>query len=305
LLKQIAIYAAKQPFVRKAIVTTPVVRDFAWRFVAGQNLDAGLDTIRSLNQAGVKGTLNHVGTHVHDQDVAKASTDEVVEALRRIANDQLDANMSIKLTQIGLDIDESLCRQHLDRILEAARQTNNFVRIDMEEAPYVDQTLNIFKDARDRFGSDTVGIVIQSYLRDHKDDLKQLVDGGSRVRLVKGGYWEPDTIVYRDKAEIDAAFLEDAQLLLTDGRRPALASHDAAFISQAQQFAQQIGREKKDFEFQMLFGVKSDLQEKVASEGHVVRVYVPYGEQWYEYFLGCMRRQLGAVLGGRRLISAG
>ena len=268
--------------------------------MAGENLAAGLATVRVLNERGIKGTLNYVGTHILDEAEARAAADEVIRALETIAAQRLDSNLSLKLTQIGLDIDISLCRAHLHRILECACRLGNFVRIDMEKSSYVGKTLQLFDEVKNEYGVDRVGIVIQSYLREHNRDLEKLVSVGARVRLVKGGYWEPDSVVYRKKAEIDSAFVRDAELLLARGSHPALASHDPDFITAAKRIANNLGRDKSDYEFQMLYGVGTDLQQSLTREGYIVRCYVPYGEHWYSYFLGCMRRQLEAIplLGG-------
>jgi proline dehydrogenase len=297
MLRRFCAFVARQPLLRKVIVTTPVVRDLAWRFVAGEDLSAGLAAVRALNARGIKGTLNYVGTHVRDEAEASAAADEAVLALRRIADERVDTNLSLKLTQIGLDIDDDLCRAQLRRVLDCARSLGNFVRIDMEESPYVERTLRLFEEAKADHGADTVGIVIQSYLRQRAGDLEKLVATGARVRLVKGGYWEPGSVVYQKKADIDGAFLRDAELLLARGHYPALASHDARFLAAAQRLAAALRRDRRDYEFQMLYGVRRDLQEDLTRQGHTVRCYVPYGGQWYAYFVGCVRRVLGGMLG--------
>lgn len=287
---------ARHPWLRKAVVSTPGIRDLAWRFVAGENLDAGLSALRALNARGIKGTLNYVGTHVRRESDAIAATDAALEALRRIHQEKIDSHLSVKPTQIGLDVAEDCCRVQLRRILDQARDLGNFVRIDMEESPYIEVTLRLFEEMRDLYGVDTVGIVVQSYLRHRAGDLERLMAGGSRIRLVKGGYWEPPTVVYRKQADIDAAFHRDIELLLRHGRHPAIATHDTTCIEYAQRVAATVGRDPGSYEFQMLYGVRPDLQNRLASEGCTVRCYVPYGSHWYEYFLGCVRRVPGGLL---------
>lgn len=285
-----------QAWLRKAIMSTPGVRDLAWRFVAGENLDAGIAVLRSMNARGIKGTLNYIGTHVKDEAEAVAGADEGIKALQRIHAEGVDANISLKLTQIGLDIDETLCRTQMLRILEVAARLRNFVRIDMEESRYTDVTLRFFEEMRDRFGADTVGIVVQSYLRNRSGDLERLIAGGSRIRLVKGGYWESAAIAYRAKADIETAFRRDLEVLLFQGRHPAIATHDARFHAQTRNLAMLAGIDPSDFELQFLYGVRSDLQDGLVRDGFTVRCYIPYGGNWYAYLLGCLRRAPGTFL---------
>jgi proline dehydrogenase len=286
----------RQPHFRKVVMSTPVIRDLAWRFVAGENLDSGIAAVQSLNGRGIQGTLNYVGTHVRDHSEATAAADSAIAALERIHKERAASHLSLKLTQIGLDIDEDLCRAQLRRVLDSARATGNFVRIDMEESEYVERTLHLFEEARAEYGSDTVGIVIQSYLRDDGRDLNRVVAGGSRVRLVKGGYWESPTVVYRKPEEIDRCFARDIELLLARGQHAAIATHDARFITRTKKIAERLGLDRRTFEFQMLYGVRTDLQEQLVQEGYNVRCYVPYGGEWYNYFLGCARRIPGGAL---------
>ena len=276
-------------------MTTPGLRQLAWRFVAGEDLDAGVEVVRSLNGRGILASLNFVGTHVHAREEALAATESAVEALQRIHDEDLAANLSIKPTQLGLDIDEEFCRLQLHRVVERAHSLGLFVRIDMEEYVYVEPTLRLLEELRAKFGSDTVGIVIQSYLRDRASDLERVIAGGSSVRLTKGGYWEPE-VAYRDKAEIDRCFNRELEVLLSRGRQPAIATHDEKFIIRTKELAARLGLGASDFEFQMLYGVRPDLQEQLVGEGYRVRCYVPYGGQWFPYFLGCIRRLPGGAL---------
>ena len=286
----------KQPWVRKAAVTLPFVRDLAWRFVAGEDLDAGLATVRALNAAGIGGTLNHVGTHVRTEAGAVAAADVAVESLRRIHREKVDANLSLKLTEIGLDVDDGLCREQLRRILDCAREVGNFVRVDMEESSYVPRTLALFEEMQASHGPDTVGVVLQSYLRHRGADLDRLLAGGARIRIVKGGYWESPAVVHRRRADVTAAFLRDVSLLLVRGRRPAIATHDPRAVEEACRVAAEAGIPPRGFEFQMLLGVARPLQQSLLREGYAVRCYVPWGDGWYEYFLGCARRVPGGAL---------
>ena len=291
-----------QPRFRKAVMTTPGLRQLAWRFVAGEDLDAGVAVVRSLNARGIQASLNFVGTHLHEREDVLAATESAIEALQRIHADDLGANLSIKPTQLGLDIEEQFCRQQVHRIVDRAHSLGLFVRLDMEEYAYVEPTLRLLEHLRAEFGADTVGIVIQSYLRDRAADLERVIAGGTSVRLTKGGYWEPE-VAYRDKAEIDRCFDRDLELLLSRGRQPAIATHDDAFIRRTKVLAAGLGLDASDFEFQMLYGVRKGLQEQLAGEGYRVRCYVPYGGQWFPYFLGCIRRLPGGAL--RRLRGRG
>jgi len=294
MLRQQLSTLARLSWVRKAAMSTPGVRDLAWRFVAGDSLEAGIATIRSLGTLGIKTTLSNVGTHIRDEARAVAAADAAVGSLRRIAEERLDANVSIKLTQLGLDIDEELCRSQLRRVLDAAREHGNFVRIDMEESAYTARTLSLFEEMRETYG-DAVGVVLQSYLHRNRGDLERLVASGARIRLTKGGYWETGPEIYRKKSEIDAAFERDLDLLLRRGSHPAIATHDQHAIQLARRVAAEAGLDQHGFEFQMLFGVRHELQEELVREGFKVRSYVPYGDQWWEYVLGCVRRMPGGA----------
>jgi proline dehydrogenase len=181
-------------------------------------------------------------------------------------------------------------------VLDCAREVDTFVRIDMEESGYVESTVGLFDEMREEYGAEQVGIVLQSYLRHRPSDLGRLAAVGSRIRLVKGGYWEPPDVVYRVKHDVDGAFFADIERLLREGRHPAIATHDPAAISHARRVAASTGLAKDALEFQMLYGVRSDLQDRLVRAGYAVRCYVPYGGQWYEYVLGCLRRVPGGIL---------
>lgn len=295
-MRKLLSFLVGQSWLRKGIVSLPGVRDLAWRFVAGEDLSAGISTLQNFNAQGIKGTLNFIGTHVREEEEAVGAADAAIEALYRVDKEGLDANLSVKLTQIGLDIDEKLCLTQLRRILECADKLGNFVCIDMEEAKYTDTTLRIFEEMLEIFGPEVVGIVLQSYLRNRTRDLQRLLEKGSNIRLVKGGYWESAEIAYRKKADIDKAFEQDLELLLRQGRRPAIATHDARFILKAKQLATEVGIEPSSFEVQFLYGVRPDLQKSLVDAGYTVRCYIPYGGNWYAYMLGCVRRIPGGFM---------
>ncbi len=284
-IRNLAIQAAGKPGLRKLVMSTPGFRDLAWRLVAGEDLSAGLAAVRALNPERITGSLNALGMHIVDEAEAKAGAEMAIAALRAIQAEGLESNVSIKLTGIGLDIDAQLCREHLVRILECAAEVGNFVRIDMEEAAYVQRTLAMFDEMEQQFGSQTVGIVIQSYLRNPPYDLGQLASRGSQIRLVKGGYREPGGVVLRERAEIDAAFRRDIETLVRQATTPAIATHDINAIAWSQAVQQRAGLSSSAFEFQMLYGVKRNLQLGLVRAGHPVRCYVPYGGNWLNWLL--------------------
>jgi len=289
--------AARSSWLRRAVVSTPLLRDIPCRFIGGDDLDAAAATVRGLNARRIQAALSFVGTHVRDKGCATAAADMAVESLHRIARDRLQAHISIKLTQIGLDIDEEVCRSHLRRVLNEAACLGTFVCIDMEESAYTDRTLRLFHQMRSTFGAQAVGIAIQSYLRHRRNDLKELIASGARIRLVKGGYFEPRAVVYRNRREIDTAFAGDMDLLLRPGLlRPAIATHDGALIERAQMIASSRGLGRREYEFEMLYGVKPQLQNELIDQGYTVRCYVPYGIEWSPYMWGCARRAMGSML---------
>lgn len=290
MLRKLLASIVGQPWLKKAAMSIPVIRDLAWRFVAGENLDAGVAVLRRLNDNGIKGTLNYIGTHEKDEKEAVAAADAIIEALRRIHKEGLDAELSIKLTHIGLDINDNLCLVQLDRILDHANRYHNFICIDMEESPYVEKTLLFFEQMLGTYGADTVGIVLQSYLRHREVDLQRMITKGARIRLVKGGYWEAPDTVYRKKCDIDRAFRRDIHMLLSKGYKPAIATHDPRFLAETRHLAAKEGIDASAFEFQFLYGVRPDLQDSLIRDGYTVCCYVPYGGSWYAYVVGCLRR---------------
>ena len=297
MIRKIALLLARQSWFRKLIMSTPVLRDLAGRFVGGDDLPAGLAAVRGLNVRGIKGSLNFHGMHVRDAEEAKRAADQAIDALRRIREETIDSHVSVKLTKIGLDVDAALCRTQLRRILDCAAETGGFVRIDMEESVYVEETLRMFEEMQDLYGGGTVGLVIQSYLRHRSEDLERLMDRGASIRLVKGGYRESRSLVFHTKAEIDAAFKRDIERLLKRGTLPAIATHDAEAIAWTRALQERLGLGKDAFEFQMLYGVRLDLQEGLVADGYTVRGYVPYGGDWVTHLLGSIRRIPADALG--------
>jgi proline dehydrogenase len=263
-------------------------QSFARRFVAGETLAEAIATAQSLERQGLTVTMDHLGESVTASEPALAATRDYIETIRAAAAAGISRNLSVKLTQIGLDVDRATATDHLRRVLEAAAEADFFVRIDMEGSAYTAQTLDIFESLWG-IGYRNVGVVIQSCLRRSADDVARLNTLGARVRLVKGAYREAKDVAFQTKTEVDAQFVELMRLLLTRGTYPAIATHDPAMIAATQQHAESQRIDKSRFEFQMLFGIRRDLQTALAAAGHPFRVYVPFGKEWFPYFM----RRLG------------
>ncbi len=272
--------------LRNAALHHPVLRQAALRFVAGERLPDALEAIRRLNAAGLTATLDLLGEGVTTAARAEASGDAYIRILDALRESGIDSNLSLKLTQLGLDVDASLCRAILRRILDRAGET--FVRIDMESSQYTDRTLRLFEQLWVE-GYRNVGVVIQSYLRRSAQDVERLLSLGARVRLVKGAYAEPPAVAFPGKRDVDASFARLAERLLDRGVYPAIATHDERMIGHALRVAAERAIPPEKFEFQMLYGVRRDLQTRLHRQGFRVRVYVPFGEEWYPYFM----RRLG------------
>lgn len=264
---------------------TALTRRLAWRFVAGEREADALAAVEALARQGVMATLDHLGENVTDEASARAATDATLQLLGALQRAALPAHVSIKLTQVGLDIDEEFCRLELRRILLAARDFGTFVRIDMEGGAYTERTLRLFYEAHDAVGAGAVGIVLQSYLYRTPGDIETAIARQARVRLVKGAYDEPPSVAFPDKRDVDRAYAIQQQQLLARGRYPALATHDRRLIGEAERFVAAENLNRRGFEFQMLYGVRRDLQVSLAAAGYNVRCYVPYGAQWYPYFM--------------------
>ncbi|MGN6672867.1 MAG: proline dehydrogenase family protein [Thermomicrobiales bacterium] len=285
MLRPFFIYLSHQEWGYRLLLSNPLTRAMAWRFVAGEQIDDALAAVRALNAKGIRATLDQLGENVTSAADAVAAASAAIDALEQIHAARVESHISVKLTHFGFDLSPDLCRAQLRRVLARARDLGNFVRIDMEGSPYTQATLDLFDAMRDEFGAETVGIVIQSYLRRSQEDIACLIASGSRVRLVKGAYDEPATIAYPHKDDVDRAYRIQMEQLLARGNYPALATHDERLIGRAQGFAAAEGIGADRFEFQMLYGIRRDLQERLAHEGYNVRCYVPYGTQWYPYFM--------------------
>lgn len=261
---------------------------FARRFIAGEDIDQALEATRALQSSGMLITLDHLGESVTTSGEANTATRAYLSLIDRLVNSGIERNISVKLTQLGLSIDRVTALDNLRRVLEAAGPHGFFVRVDMENSPYTELTLDIFETLWG-LGYQHAGVALQSMLLRSDADVVRVNRLGARVRLIKGAYNEPKTVAYRHKADVDAAFVRMMQALLTGGVYPAIATHDAKMIEATKRFAAARGIAKDRFEFQMLYGIRRDLQASLVAEGYRMRVYVPFGREWFPYFM----RRLG------------
>jgi proline dehydrogenase len=301
MLRSFFIYLSKATWAQRLITNWGFAWRMASRFVAGESCADAVRAIRELNEKSINATLDHLGEHTSTMEEADRATGDVLTVLNEIDKAGVRANVSIKLTQIGMGLDEEICQRNLVRILEQARQHGNYVRIDMEDTPYTDTTLAIYYSMLQRgFTVSQVGMVVQSYLYRTEADVRKLLEYNTHMRLVKGAYREPSDKAFPKKADVDANFdlltkhMIDAALkvednkISADGRVPpipAIATHDEKRISFARQYAEKVGLPKEALEFQMLYGIRRDLQEQLVKQGYPVRVYVPFGTHWYPYFM--------------------
>jgi proline dehydrogenase len=273
---------------------------FARRFIAGESIEEAVNTVRTLADRGLLLTLDYLGESVATAAEADAATREYRRILEVIVQSGIERNASLKLTQLGLDVDRATCIDNLRRILDPATEHGFFVRIDMENSPYTEVTLEIFETLWG-LGYRNIGVVLQSYLMRSEADARRINALGARIRLVKGAYKEPKTVAYQKKTEVDEAFVRLMGLLLDEGTYPAIATHDPFMIDATKEYVAEKGYAQDRFEFQMLYGVRRDLQSSLAAEGYRMRVYVPFGSQWYPYFmrrLGERPANIGFVLKG-------
>lgn len=299
MLRSLLIYLSKAAWAQNLITSWGFAWRTASRFVAGTKLEDALRVVRELNAHGINATLDHLGEHTSTPEEAQQATDDIYATLDAIGADpNLRGNVSIKLTQIGLGLDETLCAENLERILARARRNQTFIRIDIEDTPYTDKTINLYYAMREK-GYENAGMAIQSYLYRAEADLRRMMQEATRIRLVKGAYREPPDKAFPKKVDVDANYdlltkiLIDTSLathskLSDDGRTPpipAIATHDEKRIAFAKSYAEKVGLPKDGLEFQMLYGIRRDLQEHLVKEGYLVRVYVPFGTHWYPYFM--------------------
>lgn len=293
-MRALLLFLARQEGFKNFVMRFRFFRNTAWRFVAGETLDHAVATVRELNGQKTRCSLDLLGENTRSREDAENATQEVLTILDRIRAERIECNASVKLTQLGLALDQEFCFANLMRIVDRARALGNFVRVDMEDSPYTQTTLELVLRARKE--GDHVGAVIQAYLYRSEADIETLIAQGCRVRLCKGAYLEPETIAFRKKSGTDANFVKLMQKLLASGIYHAIATHDAAMIRATTDFARSHGVSKQGFEFQMLYGIRRDLQQSLVADGYNVRIYVPYGRRWYPYFMRRLAERPANVL---------
>lgn len=299
MFRSVLLYLAKARWARRIITGWKLSRLVASRFIAGDTLDDAVRAVRALNAAGLNATLDHLGEAVTTEAEARSAADDYLVLIDKICETGLRSNASLKLSQLGLNLSRDLCLENIRRIVRKAAACGLFVRIDMEDTSTVDWTLEIWR-ALQRDGLSNVGLVFQSYLYRTESDIRAVLSEGCRIRMCKGAYKEPPNLAYPKKSDVDASYDRLARIMIDaaraagsvpaspDGRIPpvtALATHDEARIAAGRAYAEQAGLPKPALEFQMLNGIRSDLQRSLAQAGYPVRVYVPYGTEWYPYFM--------------------
>ena len=285
LTKSVLIYLSRKEGLKEFAARFRLFKKLTTRFVAGETIDEAVAAIRELNAEGCTASFDHLQESVDNPAEAEAEVKEYLEILARIDQTGIQSNVSIKLTQFGLGLDSELAYRNARVIVADAARRGNFVRVDMEASTVTQATIDIFKRLRAEFGLNDVGIVLQSCLRRTLDDAGDLVQLPARIRICKGAYLEPPEVAFPDKKDTDENYLRVMQLLLSSGIYHGIATHDPKMIEATIQYAQREGIGKEAFEFQMLYGVRRDLQRQLAKDGYNIRVYVPYGKHWYPYFM--------------------
>ena len=265
------------------VTSNGVSRRMARRFVAGEELDEAIAAARACNRAGMMASLDYLGENVASETDARRARDVYLGIFDRIAQEKLDANVSLKLTQLGLDLGEEFCQGLVEAIVERAAGYGNFVRIDMEGSAYTQRTIELAKRVRAK--NPAVGVVVQSYLYRSAQDVRALLGIGCRMRLCKGAYKEPPEIAFQQKADVDANYIRLMQLLLPSGIYHGIATHDPRMIAATLDFVAEHRIAKDQFEFQMLYGIRTDLQQELVRDAYRMRIYIPFGRDWFPYFM--------------------
>jgi proline dehydrogenase len=283
LFRQALFRLSQQRQLRDLATHNGLAQNMAHRFVAGETIDEAIEVVRQINARGMTVSLDHLGENVGSRQEATDAAEDYCRVLRTVRRAGVNANVSLKLTQLGLDFDKRFAADNLRHVVDEAAQLDDFIRIDMESSEYVDRTLDVFYQLFSTYKN--VGVVIQAYLYRSASDLEQLLDAGARVRLVKGAYLEPPSVAFQRKEDVDANFVRLTRLLLGRGNYPAIATHDVVMIDAATQYAWQNSIDRSSFEFQMLYGIRRDLQTRLHQQGYGMRIYVPYGTHWYPYLM--------------------
>jgi len=285
MLRSALLYLSDQQQIFRFVRNNRLAKSLANRFVAGETIDTALAAVVPLNARGITASLDLLGESVHNEAEARAAGNAYVTMLDRIHQRKAQANVSVKLTAMGLDVSEDLCVTIMHDILQRAREYQTFVRIDMESSEYTQRTLDLFEQRLYPAYRENVGIVLQSYLYRTFADVQRANLIKARVRICKGAYKEPETVAYPEKKDVDSNYVRCMHELMLKGNYPGIATHDEAIIKEAKRFAKENDIAPNRFEFQMLYGVRRDLQDKLVREGYRMRVYVPFGTQWYPYLM--------------------
>ena len=285
MLRKTLLYLTNQQKVFTFVRRNGLARRMASRFVAGETIEEAMTAVRALNARGITASLDLLGESVHREEEARATAKSYLDLLDRIQSQKLDANVSLKLTAMGLDVSEDLCVANMQMVLDRARDYGSFVRIDMESSAYTERTLHMFEHRLYPSYPKHVGIVLQSYLRRTYADVEMANRLHARVRICKGAYQEPASVAFPDKRDVDEQYIRSMHSLMSDGNYPGIATHDERIIADAKRFAAERKIATDRYEFQMLYGVRRDLQEQLVREGYRMRVYVPFGTQWYPYLM--------------------
>jgi proline dehydrogenase len=283
MLRTLLLALAKRPHLGRWATSHGVTRRLAQRFVPGEDISHAVEAARRVNSAGMLASLDHLGENVQSREDSERARQDYMDALDQVAAQHLDANISLKLTQIGLDLGDEFCAEQLRLVTQCAAALGNFVRVDMEGSAYTDRTLRLVKRAHAE--TRAVGTVIQAYLYRSEKDIEDLLGAGCSLRLVKGAYKEPPEIAFPRRKKVEANFVKLMQVLLKSGIYHGIATHDPRMIEATRRFATQNGIGKDGFEFQMLYGIRTDLQNSLAREGYRMRVYIPFGRDWFPYFM--------------------
>ncbi len=283
MIKSVLLYMSDQPRLQQMATKMEVSRRVSRRFVAGESTDDAIRAIQTLNKSGFTATLDYLGENITKLEEASHATQEYVSAVDKIQKASADSNVSLKLTQFGLALDEAACARNVEKVVQRAAGFENFVRIDMEGSPFTDSTLRVFTSLRRKY--ENVGIVIQAYLFRSEKDIEDMLQLKSRIRLCKGAYKEPPEISFKKKSDTDLNFIKLMKILLKSDIYHGIATHDPNMIRATKDFVRLENIAKDKFEFQMLYGIRRDLQEQLIREGYRLRIYVPYGEQWYSYLM--------------------
>jgi len=282
-MRSFLLHLSEKKWLAPMIMHNALSRRVAQRFVAGESLDDALAAARNVNNAMQLASLDLLGENVSDEAGARRAAENYLSIFKRIEKEKLDANVSLKLTQLGLDLSEELCQELLEEIVAHATARGNFVRVDMEGSAYTERTVEMTKRVRAKFSG--VGTVMQAYLHRAEKDVLDLLAAGCRLRLCKGAYQEPPEIAFPNKADVDANYVKLMKLILPSGIYHGIATHDPAMIDATKSFVLEKSIHRDQFEFQMLYGIRTDLQQQLVREGFRLRIYIPYGTDWFPYFM--------------------